>query len=438
MEKGEIKWRDRNNQPIFKVDQIRPMMRDVVLGLEYIHFQGIIHRDIKPGNLLISNTGTVKISDFGVSHLAKMDEAGNLLPENDLDLAKTAGSPAFFAPELCQFESDKPRPVITKAIDVWALGITFYCLLFGREPFPGVYGEMELYEKICKIEIEPPEDQVHRIDADTKDLLRRFLTKNPEERIRLPQVRRHPFITKDIPDPKRWAEETDLTKTSTPLEVTPQEVERAVTSFRNIVRRTLAQVKMTAKRSMSYLRPRHATGRVISGIQPPATASIAPNSSGIHLNVDTPLQSRSPKSDITDFRPKVHHAYFDPIIKTMDVTPPTPPDSGRVGTVVPNGHVNGHHHRHHQHHHHHHHHHHHGRHGSHHNTEDDDRRKSVTPPSPFTPTSIRRMSMHHLNDDYSNLYYSDDGLEEEDFDHDSDDGGDDRLEIKFGSKKGNK
>jgi len=424
VERGEIKWRDRNNRPILKVDEIRPMIRDVVLGLEYIHFQGIIHRDIKPGNLLISNSGTVKISDFGVSHLAKMDEAGNLLPENDLDLAKTAGSPAFFAPELCRFDSDKPRPVITKAIDVWALGITFYCLLFGREPFPGVYGEMELYEKICSIEIQPPEDQVHRIDADTKDLLRRFLTKNPQNRIKLPQVRRHPFITKDIPDPKRWAEETDLTKTSTPLEVTPQEVESAVTSFRNIVRRTFAQVKMTAKRSMSYLRPRHATGRSISGVQSPVMASTTPHSpGGTHLpRIDTSLTSESLNSDITDNRSKIQHVYFDLIAKTMDVTPPTPPHSGKVETVLPNGHVKGQHAR-----------------------EANNRSKIISPASPLTPPPVPlgRTSTHHLNDDYSNLYYSNGSLsfddedeENEDFDDDSDDG--DRLEMKFGGKKVNK
>ena len=425
VERGEIKWRDRNNQPILTVDEIRPMIRDVVLGLEYIHFQGIIHRDIKPGNLLISNSGTVKISDFGVSHLAKMDEAGNLLPENDLDLAKTAGSPAFFAPELCLFDFDKPRPVITKAIDVWALGITFYCLLFGREPFPGVYREMELYEKICTVEIQPPEDQADRIDADTKDLLRRFLTKDPKDRIKLSQVRRHPFITKDIPDPKRWAEETDLTKTSTPLEVTPQEVESAVTSFRNIVRRTLAQVKMTAKRSMSYLRPRHGSGRSISGVQSPVMASTVPNSpGGVSLpQVDSPLPPRTPNSDITDIRPKMQHAYINSVVKTTDVTPPTPPHSGKVETVVPNGHVNG----------------------NHHAREANDRSKSISPESPLTPPPVplERTSMHHLNDDDNNLYYSDECLnfEEEDIvedfdDDDSDDG--DRLEMKFGGKKVNK
>lgn len=419
LEKGEIKWRDRNNQPILTVDEIRPMIRDVVLGLEYIHFQGIIHRDIKPGNLLISNSGTVKISDFGVSHLAKMDEAGNLLPENDLDLAKTAGSPAFFAPELCLFDFDKPRPVITKAIDVWALGITFYCLLFGREPFPGVYGEMELYEKICTIEIQPPEDQAHRIDADTKDLLRRFLTKDPRDRIKLYQVRRHPFITKDIPDPRRWAEETDLTKTSTPLEVTAQEVESAVTSFRNIVKRTLAQVKMTAKRSMSYLRPRHGSGRSISGVQSPVMVPPVPSSSGgTHLRqIDSPLTSRSTNSDTSDVRPRVQHAYFDSMVKTTDVTPPTPPHSGRVEKVVPNGHANGHHHA----------------------REANDRPKSISPASPLTPPPVPlgRISSHHLNDDYSNLYYSGESLdfdeeEEENFDDDSDDS--DRLEMKFGGK----
>jgi serine/threonine protein kinase len=395
VERGEIKWRDKNNQPILTVDQVRPMIRDVVLGLEYLHFQGIIHRDIKPGNLLIANDGTVKISDFGVSHLAKMDEVGNLLPENDLDLAKTAGSPAFFAPELCLVDCDKPRPVITKAIDVWALGITFFCLLFGREPFPGVYGEMELYDKICHCPIEIPPEFEQKIDADTKDLLQRLLIKDPNERIKLFQVRRHPFIIKGIPDPKKWVAETDLSQTSQPLQVSAQEVESAVTSFRNIVRRTLAQVKMTAKRSMSYLRPRPATGRLISGVSSPVTTSTLPNSP---TSSRKDIGSYSPKSDITSNRPKPQHAFFDAGIKAMDVdTPPTPP----VETVVPNGHhVNG------------------------HNTVlySEPPRSINSPSAPLTPPTVFERADSHLNDDYANLYYSED------------DESDDMLEMK-GSKR---
>lgn len=400
-------------------------MRDVVLGLEYIHFQGIIHRDIKPGNLLITHDGTVKISDFGVSHLAKMDEAGNLLPENDLDLAKTAGSPAFFAPELCQFET---RPVITKAIDVWALGVTFYCLLFGREPFPNVQGEMELYHKICTEEIEPPADQVDRIDADTKDLLKRLLTKDPKKRITLPEVRRHPFITKDLANPKCWVEGNDLTKIATPLiQVTPQEVESAVTSFRNIFRRTLAQVRMTAKRSMSYLRPRQGSGRLTPGVNSPVLAATTPNSpTSNHSSQNLspggpPMLSRSPVSDVTDIRPKVSHAYFEPIIRSAGVTPPTPPNSSKVNPVLPNGHTDGAH------------------------TAINDRAARLPlqspltpPPPPSDPASMERPVSRHLNDDYSNVYYSDSDFDgDDDFgdldDEDEDDG--DRLEMRFGAKK---
>lgn len=378
-------------------------MRDVVLGLEYLHFQGIIHRDIKPGNLLMSNTGTVKISDFGVSHLAKMDEAGVPLPENDLDLAKTAGSPAFFAPELCQVDFDKPRPAITKAIDVWALGVTFFCLLFGREPFPNVHGEMELYDKICNVSIEIPDEYEANLDNDAKDLLLRLLTKDPKDRIKLPQVRRHPFITKDIPDPKKWISETDLAQTSQPLEVSPAEVDSAVTLFRNIVRRTFAQVKMTAKRSMSYLRPRPPS-RIISGIHVSGAISpvTLPNSpSGNLLSAGVKESSGSPKSDITANRPKITpHAYFD--VNSIDTfIPPTPPHSSKVGHVVPNGNghtVNGH---------------------------------SKTPFAPLTPPPVFPKTEEHLNDDYSNLYYSDSEYGSEN--DDSDDG--DRLEMKFGSRK---
>ena len=415
------------------MDEIRPMIRDVVLGLEYIHFQGIIHRDIKPGNLLITLDGTVKISDFGVSHLAKMDEVGNLLPENDLDLAKTAGSPAFFAPELCQFET---RPVITKAIDVWALGVTFYCLLFGREPFPNVQGEMELYHKIRTEEIEPPADRADRIDADTKDLLKRLLIKDPKQRITLPQVRRHPFITKDIPNPKTWIESTDLTKTAIPLEVTPQEVASAVTSFRNIFRRTLAQVKMTAKRSMSYLRPRQTSGRLATGITSPilsATAptspspnSRSPNSPGATrstpnlLGLGAPSPSRSPVSDVTDIRPKVSHAYFESIVRSNEVTPPTPPHSSKVNPVLPNGHVNG------------------NSTKINHPPTKLSAKNPLTPPPPSDPAPIGRPTNRPLNDDYGNIYYSDSDFDrDDDFDksesEDEDDG--DRLEIRFGAKK---
>lgn len=103
---------DQNYVPALTIEQARNTFRDTVLGLEYLHYHGIIHRDIKPANLLWTKDHRVKISDFGVSFLGRPirdDDDGEGtgadeptgLEQSDVELAKTAGTPAFFAPELC-------------------------------------------------------------------------------------------------------------------------------------------------------------------------------------------------------------------------------------------------------------------------------------------------------------------------------------------------
>uniref|UniRef100_H9GCF2 calcium/calmodulin-dependent protein kinase n=1 Tax=Anolis carolinensis TaxID=28377 RepID=H9GCF2_ANOCA len=74
----------------FTEEQARLYFRDIVLGIEYLHYQKIIHRDIKPSNLLLGDEGRVKIADFGVS---------NQFEGSDAQLSSTAGTPAFMAPE---------------------------------------------------------------------------------------------------------------------------------------------------------------------------------------------------------------------------------------------------------------------------------------------------------------------------------------------------
>lgn len=168
---GEVRFTNGDNKPILTVEQSRRIIRDAILGLEYLHHQGIIHRDIKPANLLWTyNHDRVKIADFGTAHFCYAQRlaavtAGEISPESapedptvldDTELAKRAGTPFFLAPETiweCTKGAEgQPRPQVTKAIDVWALGVTLYCLLFGKTPFPPPGQEVKewvVYDHIC-------------------------------------------------------------------------------------------------------------------------------------------------------------------------------------------------------------------------------------------------------------------------------------------------
>ncbi|ODV72368.1 serine/threonine-protein kinase, partial [Cyberlindnera jadinii NRRL Y-1542] len=152
LERGEVKWQRAPGVPLMSISESMKVFRDVVLGLEYLHYQGIVHRDIKPANLLIAGNGAVKISDFGVSFASSLKTG----EQDDYDLAKSAGTPAFLAPELCGFSmDDKQHPKINYKIDIWALGVTLYCFLFGKLPF-WAKNEFELFDVICHEELDIP------------------------------------------------------------------------------------------------------------------------------------------------------------------------------------------------------------------------------------------------------------------------------------------
>jgi [calcium/calmodulin-dependent protein kinase] kinase len=138
-----------------------------------VHAQGIIHRDIKPDNCLVTQEDVLKIVDFGVSEM--FDKEG------EMKTAKSAGSPAFMPPELCVA---KHGQVSGRAADIWSMGCTLYCLLFGRIPFEK-HGMIELYQAIRFDEIEIDES----CHDELKGLLRRLLEKDPQKRITLEEIR---------------------------------------------------------------------------------------------------------------------------------------------------------------------------------------------------------------------------------------------------------
>ena len=102
---------------------MRKYFSQVLLALEYCHNEvGIIHRDIKPDNLLIDANDNIKLSDFGVSQM---------LPTDGCDKIKSnAGSAYFYSPEACIGTMYRGR-----LNDIWACGITLFFLATGKYPF---------------------------------------------------------------------------------------------------------------------------------------------------------------------------------------------------------------------------------------------------------------------------------------------------------------
>ncbi|XP_074527745.1 calcium/calmodulin-dependent protein kinase kinase 1 isoform X1 [Halichoeres trimaculatus] len=189
-------------------EQARLYFRDVILGIEYLHYQKIVHRDIKPSNLLLGDDGHVKIADFGVS---------NQFEGNDALLSGTAGTPAFMAPETL---SDTRKSFSGKALDVWAMGVTLYCFVFGKCPFIDEY-ILALHNKIRTKLVEFPETP--KISEELRTLILRMLDKNPDSRITIPEIKMDQWVTQGGTDPLPLEEEH-----CSVVEVTEEDIQNSV------------------------------------------------------------------------------------------------------------------------------------------------------------------------------------------------------------------
>uniref|UniRef100_A0A8C9VFF8 Calcium/calmodulin-dependent protein kinase kinase 1, alpha b n=1 Tax=Scleropages formosus TaxID=113540 RepID=A0A8C9VFF8_SCLFO len=214
----------------FTEEQACIYFRDIVLGVEYLHFQKIIHRDIKPSNLLLGDDGHVKIADFGVS---------NEFKGSDAQLSSTAGTPAFMAPETL---TDELQSFSGKALDVWAMGVTLYCFVFGKCPFTDEY-ILALHRRIRTQPVEFPDTPT--ISNDLKDLILRMLEKNPNTRITVPEIKLHPWVSKNGTAPLPLEEEH-----CTVVEVTEEEVQNSVKLIPSLSAMILVKA-MLRKRSFS-------------------------------------------------------------------------------------------------------------------------------------------------------------------------------------------
>ena len=156
--------------------------RQILLGLRYLHMKGVIHRDIKGGNILITVSGECKLGDFGAAALI-----GGLQAKRK----SVAGTPMWMAPEIiCQKEYNQ-------SVDVWSLGCTVIEMMTGNPPFAHMCENQMDYLRLITGDnprlIFPPECKE---DKDLHDMLQRCLTQNPASRPSAMQLLLHDFILK--------------------------------------------------------------------------------------------------------------------------------------------------------------------------------------------------------------------------------------------------
>ena len=150
----------------------------LINGLEYIHSLGIVHRDLKPENLLLTSDHILKIIDFGLSNYFKTGQK-NLL-------STPCGSPCYASPEMVagkKYDGFK--------IDVWSCGIILYAMLCGYLPFEDPDNEV-LFKKILECKLDFP-GYVNKLSID---LIEKILVTDPDKRITIPDIKRHPFYLK--------------------------------------------------------------------------------------------------------------------------------------------------------------------------------------------------------------------------------------------------
>ncbi|XP_075189505.1 uncharacterized protein LOC142286186 [Anomaloglossus baeobatrachus] len=178
----------------FSVPLARLYFAEAILALEYLHSYGIVHRDLKLENLLITSTGHIKVTDFGLSKLGVMIPESNTYKELREDISREfmgnefCGTPYYMAPEMI-LRAGYGRPV-----DWWAMGVILYQFLVGTAPFKGksqrrYFTNVVSGDIIWTCDPAPP--------PDARNIITELLTKNPADRLGTEgafQIKEHPFL----------------------------------------------------------------------------------------------------------------------------------------------------------------------------------------------------------------------------------------------------
>lgn len=156
--------------------EIQILFGQLVIAVEYLHKHNIIHRDLKCENIMVDNYNNIRLIDFGFSC-------------HNVELHSTVcGSPAYLAPEIIQSEN------YGVSVDIWSLGIILYAIKYRQLPFENS-NFTKLFHLITSTDpFFPPDIET---SPNLMDLIKKLLTKQPNKRITIDEIKKHPFFTTD-------------------------------------------------------------------------------------------------------------------------------------------------------------------------------------------------------------------------------------------------
>jgi tetratricopeptide (TPR) repeat protein/tRNA A-37 threonylcarbamoyl transferase component Bud32 len=197
--------------------ELRRLMRrflDVCNAVEYAHSRGVLHRDIKPGNVIVGRYGETLVVDWGLAKPLGRVEPGHesdertLMPSSAGGSAETLpgstlGTPAYMSPEQAAGDLGKLGP----RSDVYSLGATLYCLITGRAPFDGEPGEV--LRKVQRGEFPPPRQVDPSVDKALEAVCLKAMANKPEDRYTLCRA-----LAEDV---ERWMADEPVSAWREPL-----------------------------------------------------------------------------------------------------------------------------------------------------------------------------------------------------------------------------
>ena len=152
--------------------------------MEYMDTLGIAHRDLKPENILINEKYEIKLVDFGLGSIYKINNNNKLLKTR-------CGSPFYCAPEMIL-----GKKYCGNLSDIWSLGIILYYMIFNELPFYEVDLD-RLYKKIIDGKYTIPKDKANIVGKDAIDLINKMLEKDPKKRIKINDIIKHNWFNNE-------------------------------------------------------------------------------------------------------------------------------------------------------------------------------------------------------------------------------------------------